>query len=200
MQAVKNANEWYEMKGDKLVIAVAGMPGSGKSLVFNVAVANGYDAIIMGDVVREETRKRHMEPTPTNIGKTMLELRQLEGQNAVAKRCIQKIENAKSQKVIVDGIRSLDEVEEFRRHFPKFSLIAVHSSPETRFRRLRGRRRSDDPSNLTVFNERDARELNVGLGNAIAMAEYVIINEEDLEAGKKKAREVLHKVEEKWRK
>jgi dephospho-CoA kinase len=200
LQAVKNANEWYEMKGDKLVIAVAGMPGSGKSLVFNVAVANGYDAIIMGDVVREETRKRHMEPTPTNIGKTMLELRQLEGQNAVAKRCIQKIENAKSQKVIVDGIRSLDEVEEFRRHFPKFSLIAVHSSPETRFRRLRGRRRSDDPSNLTVFNERDARELNVGLGNAIAMAEYVIINEEDLEAGKKKAREVLHKVEEKWRK
>jgi len=32
-----------------------------------------------------------------------------------------------------------------------------------------------------IFHERDMRELSVGLGNAVAMAEYLIVNEERLE-------------------
>jgi hypothetical protein len=42
------------------------------------------------------------------------------------------------------------------------------------------------------------RELSVGLGNAISMAEHIIINEETLDAAKTKTKEVLRKVEEKW--
>jgi hypothetical protein len=42
------------------------------------------------------------------------------------------------------------------------------------------------------------RELSVGLGNAIAMAEYTIINEEGLAALKEKANEILGRIEEKW--
>jgi hypothetical protein len=44
------------------------------------------------------------------------------------------------------------------------------------------------------------RELSVGLGNAIAMAEHIIINEEPLEIVKEKIRDVLGKVEQKWMK
>jgi len=100
----------------------------------------------------------------------------------------------------VDGIRSLAEVEEFRRHFPKFALIAVHSSPEARFKRLYHRQRSDDSASWEVFHERDMRELSVGLGEAIAMAEHLIVNEEKYEVAKRKAKEVLRKVEQKWTK
>jgi dephospho-CoA kinase len=154
----------------------------------------------MGDVVREEAERRCLSPTPENIGKIMLELRRSEGKAVVAKRCIPKIEKAKKQKVIVDGIRSLCEVEEFKKRFLKFSLIAVHSSPETRFKRLYHRRRSDDPKNWEVFHERDMRELSVGLGEAIALAEYLIVNEEELDVVKGKIRKILRKVEEKWMK
>ena len=42
------------------------------------------------------------------------------------------------------------------------------------------------------------RELSVGLGKAIAMAEHIIINEEKVETVKEKIREVLEKVERKW--
>ncbi|MBE0520288.1 flagellar hook-basal body complex protein FliE [Candidatus Bathyarchaeota archaeon] len=183
---------------DKLVICLAGMPGSGKSIVVKVAKERGYDIVVMGDVIREEAERRRLEPNPENLGKLMLELRRSEGKAVIAKRCIPKIEKTAKSKVIVDGIRSLSEVEEFRESFPKFSFIAVHSSPETRFSRVYRRRRSDDPESWEVFRERDMRELRVGLGNAMAMAEYVIVNEGELEAVKEKAREILRRVEEKW--
>jgi dephospho-CoA kinase len=184
----------------KLVIGLAGMPGSGKSVVVNVAKESNYSVVVMGDIVREEAQRKSVKPTPENLGKIMLELRQKEGNNVMAKKCTSKIEKTEEDKVIVDGIRSPSEVEEFRKHFPKFALIAVQSSPETRFKRLFCRRRSDDPKNWKIFHERDTRELSVGLGEAITMAEYKIVNEGEKTAAKEKAKEILRKVEEKWMK
>jgi len=188
------------MTVDRLVVGLAGMPGAGKSVVVSIARENGYGVVVMGDVVREETKRRCLEPSPENLGKVMLELRQKEGKSVIARKCIPKIERTTEHKIIVDGIRSLNEVEEFKKHFPKFALIAVHSSPETRFKRLYHRQRSDDPENWEIFHERDMRELSVGLGEAIAMAEYLIGNEEKMEVVKGKCKEVLRKVEEKWMK
>jgi dephospho-CoA kinase len=185
---------------DKLVLCLAGMPGSGKSIIVEVAKERGYDIVVMGDVIREEAERRHLKPNPENLGKIMLELRRTEGKVVIAKRCIPKIQKTTKSKVVVDGIRSLSEVEEFRESFPKFSFIAVHASPETRFSRVYRRRRSDDPENWAVFRERDMRELRVGLGNAMAMAEYVIVNEGNLRALKEKIRRILGRIEEKWMK
>jgi hypothetical protein len=42
------------------------------------------------------------------------------------------------------------------------------------------------------------RELSVGLGNAIAMAEYMIVNEESLDVVKRKVKRVLERIEAKW--
>ena len=44
------------------------------------------------------------------------------------------------------------------------------------------------------------RELSVGLGNAIAMAEYMIINEDDKKETKANVAKALAQVEEKWKK
>jgi len=188
------------MTVDKFVVGLAGMPGTGKSVVVAVAKGSGYGVVVMGDAVREEAERRGLMPNPENLGRIMLELRQKEGNNVIARRCIPKIEKTKEQKVVVDGIRSLAEVEEFKKHFPKFTLIAIHSSPETRFKRLYHRQRSDDPDDWEIFHNRDMRELSVGLGEAIATAEYLIVNEEKLEVVKEKVKEVLGKVEKKWTK
>ncbi len=188
------------MTADKVVVGLAGMPGAGKSVVVAIAKGSGYGVVVMGDVVREEAKRRHLELSPEDLGKIMLELRKKEGNNVIAKRCIQKIENSKENKIIVDGIRSLNEVEEFKKNFPKFTLIAIQASPETRFKRLYRRKRSDDPKNCQIFKERDQRELSVGLGEAITMAEYKIVNEEEKAAAKEKIKEILKKVEEKWMK
>jgi dephospho-CoA kinase len=103
----------------KIVIGVAGMPGAGKAVIRRSAESMGCSVVIMGDEVRDETKRRGLEPTPENIGKVMLMLREEEGPIAVAKRCIPKIKASKSDIVFVDGLRSLEEVDEFKRHLHK---------------------------------------------------------------------------------
>jgi dephospho-CoA kinase len=186
------------VNADKLVIGLAGMPGSGKSVVVDTARELGYDVVVMGDVVRQETTKRGLELTPENVGKVMLELRAEGGNYVIAQKCIPKIAEQNSPKVLVDGLRSLYEASIFKENFAKFNLLAVHASPETRFSRLSNRRRSDDPTEWKVFNERDMRELSVGLGNVIAMAQQIIENDNSFEHVKAKVRESLRKIEEKW--
>jgi dephospho-CoA kinase len=108
-----------------LVIGLADMPGAGKSVVVAVAKGSGYDVVVMGDVVREEAASRGLKPNPENLGKIMLELRQKEGNTVIAKSCIPKIENTKEHKVLVDGIRSLSEVEEFEKHAWALNLLGL---------------------------------------------------------------------------
>jgi dephospho-CoA kinase len=184
---------------DKLVIGLAGMPGSGKSVVVDMAREMGYDIVVMGDVIRQETLKRGLELTPQNVGKVMLELRQESGNFVIAQKCVPKIEEQASSKVLVDGLRSLFEADIFKEHFTKFSLVAVHASPQIRFNRLSSRGRSDDPAEWKVFLERDMRELGVGLGNVIAMAEQVIVNDNSFEYVKAKVKASLERIEEKWK-
>ncbi|MGB9740887.1 MAG: AAA family ATPase [Candidatus Bathyarchaeia archaeon] len=188
------------MAVNKLVVGLVGMPGAGKSVITEVARRMGFDVIVMGDVVREEAKKKNLECTPENLGKIMIELRLQEGKNVIAKKCVPKIMGSQKDKVIVDGIRSTAEIEEFVRHFPKFTLIAVKASPETRFKRLYHRKRGDDPKNWEIFHERDLRELSVGLGEAMARAEYVIENEGTLKATKQQTAEILRRIEDKWMK
>ena len=184
---------------ERIVLGVAGMPGAGKGTVREIVQKMGYSVVVMGDEIREEAKRRNLKPTPENLGMIMLNLREEEGPAAIAKRCIPKMEKMK-EKVVVEGIRSLHEVDEFKKHFPNFTLIAIHASPETRFRRLFQRKRSDDPKRWETFRERDLRELSVGIGAAIATADQMIVNEGSKAQLKRKTREVLKEALEKWMK
>ena len=188
------------MNAEKLVVGLAGMPGSGKSVVVETAAEMGYGVVVMGDVIREELQKRGLELNPKNIGEVMLELRETGGASVVADRCILKIEQVESAKVIVDGLRSLSEVDAFKRRFPNFKLMAVYASPETRFDRIYRRQRSDDPDGWDLFHERDMRELGVGLGDVIAMAEYLVINENNKGKANTQAavKKFIRSIERKW--
>ncbi len=167
------------------------MPGSGKGVVAEVALKMNWGVVVMGDEVRRDAKLRGLVPTLENFGKIMLEMRQKDGPAAVAKQCVPKILNLQKDNVIIDGIRSLSEVEEFKKHFPLFQLVIIHSSPKTRYERLFKRKRSDDPSSWKVFIERDKRELQVGLGNVIACADLIIINERTKEVFEAEIRALL---------
>lgn len=179
---------------DKVVVAIAGMPGSGKAVFRKTLQKMGYPVVIMGDEVREEAKRNNLESTPENLGTLMLNLRKTEGPAAVAKRCIPKLKKATERIVGVDGIRSLPEVDEFKKHFPNFILIAIHASPKKRYQRLFRRRRSDDPQNWDAFMERDMRELRVGMGDVIATADHMIVNEGTFAQLKTRIRKVLKEI------
>lgn len=178
----------------KTIIGLVGMPGAGKGVIREILHRYGFPVVIMGDEVRAEAKRRNMEPTPENLGKIMLQIRSEEGSEAIARRCIPKIKTLGSTVVIVDGLRSLHEVREFRREFPNFKVIAIHASPKIRFERLLKRDRSDDPKDWETFYMRDQRELSVGIGEVIATADYMIVNEGSIIRLKRDLNRVLEKV------
>jgi dephospho-CoA kinase len=186
------------VNADKLVVGLTGMPGSGKSLVVDTARDLGYAIVTMGDLVREQTRLRGLEPTPQNVGKVMLELRVEDGNFVIAKKCIPKIEEQTHHKVLVDGLRSQFEADIFKEHFQKFTVVAVHAPPQIRFHRLSRRGRSDDPKMWEVFHERDMRELGVGLGTVIALSEKILVNDNSIEGFKFQVKENFARLEKKW--
>lgn len=182
-----------QMQSNKRVIGISGMPGAGKGVAADAARQLGLSVLVLGDVIREETERRGLEPTPKNVGAVMLQVREDKGPAAVARRLLPKIEASTSATVIVEGIRSLDELSELRSRY-EVVTVAIHASPGTRFQRLLSRNRSDDPRNRATFDERDMRELKVGLGQVIALADVVLVNEGSIEALQTTFKEALSKL------
>lgn len=159
----------------KLIVCLTGMPGAGKSTIAEGLKPKGYDIVNMGNAVREEARKRNLEPSRSNLGKLMLELREKNGPGAVAELIKSQIESSTSNVVLIDGVRSNDEIEVLRK-IGNVKLLAIHASTGTRFDFLQKRGRSDDPQTKEHFEERDNRELGVGISNSIALSDYAISN------------------------
>ncbi|MCD6372334.1 MAG: flagellar hook-basal body complex protein FliE [Thermococcus sp.] len=181
-----------------MIVIVTGMPGSGKSKIVREFERKGFPSVSMGDLVREETVKRGLELTKENVAKVSIRLRQELGQNAVAKLAVERVkELLKSNSlVVIDGVRSLDEVGTFRGAFPeeKIVIVAVHTSPEERFSRLRARGRHDDPRSWEEFEERDWKELKFGIGNVIAMADYMVVNDCHKEEYKRRVKALVERI------
>ncbi len=164
----------------KLII-VTGMPGAGKSEVADAFRRAGIKTIIMGDVIRDEARRRGLEASPENTRRIMLELREIDGPGAVAKRCVEDLKITQGDTVVIEGCRSIAEVEVFEENADQVIIICVHSAPRTRYERLCCRNRDDAPPSWQNFRERDLREISVGLGGVIALSEIMIVNDSSLE-------------------
>ena len=163
-------------KPTRLVVCLTGMPGAGKSTAAEVAERMGFTAFRMGDDVRLEAEKRNIPPTDENLGAIMLQLRQAGGIVAIAILCKKRIEkDQKSKLVVIDGIRNVNEFLEFRK-LGSAVLVSIHTTPERRFKFLQSRGRSDSPQSFQSFESRDRRELTVGIGEAIALADEIIVN------------------------
>lgn len=174
----------------KLFVLVAGMPGSGKSVIVDAAKQLQVPVYTMGDVVREETLKRYGTITPDLMIKTSRLLREELGDEAVALKTLEKIHSKCNLVVVIDGVRSLVEVEVFKRH-GNVVIVAVHASPKTRFTRLLRRKRPGDPISYEDFVKRDKIELELGLGSVIALADFVIVNEGSIEEARSQAARIL---------
>lgn len=159
----------------KLIVCLTGMPGAGKTTIAEALRTKGFDKITMGDAVRAEAARRKIEPTGENLGKLMLELREKNGPGAVAELIKNNIVNSKSDVVLVDGLRSLAEVEVLKK-IGTVKILAIHASGDTRFGFLTRRDRSDAPSDRNDFAKRDSREIGVGMSESIALADETISN------------------------
>jgi len=180
------------------VLGLTGMPGSGKGEFSNSAHALGIPTCSLGDVVRKYFFATCPEREPVETGVFANEEREKHGKDVWARRLVKEVDALISSGevlVIIDGIRSNSEVAIFREKWDKnLKILCVHSSPGTRFSRLSTRGRNDDPPSYQAFIERDSRELGWGLGEVIASADLMIINENGMDELKKESARVIGEI------
>ncbi len=179
------------------VIGIVGLHGSGKTEVAKTLAKFGVPTVRMGDVVWEEVKLMGQKINESTVAAVANELRKREGLGAIAKRCVPLIESQGKGKraVVVDGIRGMAEVDEFLRSFgDSFHLLAIWANERIRYSRVASRGRADDVMSLESFREKDRRELGWGMGEALALADFIIVNEGTLEELHERAIGLFEKV------
>jgi len=173
-------------------MCVTGMPGCGKEEVLAVAQGLGFSIVRMGDVVREEAARRGLPITDAVVGGMAHEERQAYGLGIWAERTLPRI---RGDRVLVDGLRGRAELDVFRKAFGEdLSVVAVHASPKIRYERMLRRHRKDDAGTVEAFRARDLRELSWGLGDVIATADVMLVNEGTLDELRRQARAALEQL------
>lgn len=176
------------------VVAIVGMPGSGKSEAATVARELDIPVVTMGDVIRSVCRDRGLAVTEDTMGMVATELREQDGLAAVAERTIPLIDDELEDHdvVLVDGIRGAAEVDRFEAAYgDTFRLVSVEVPFETRLERIRDRGRDPNAEAREDLRTRDERELGYGMGEAMEQADIVVTNTGSLEEFHTLIRELL---------
>ncbi len=173
------------------VIATVGLPGSGKGEAANLAESLDVPVVTMGDVIRKACRDRGLDPAEHH-GEVAQALREENGPGAIAEASLPQIREAleDSDLVLVDGVRSGVEVDQFEAAFgDSFTLLSIEAPFDLRKERLsdRGRDNLDGES----LEERDERERGFGMDDAMERADVRITNTETLAAFQQRIRGIL---------
>ncbi len=173
------------------LIVVAGMPGAGKEEFLNVAADMGIPFIRMGDLVRELYPKRGEEDRDLTLGQFANIERERHGYNIWAKRALERMSG---NIYLIDGCRSMDEVQAYRSLTDDVNIVAIHAPPKIRYDRLVKRQRDDAPKDTGEFDARDSREMGWGLADVIALSDHLIVNDGPLEKFREEAGAYLRSV------
>ncbi len=174
------------------IVSIVGMAGAGKSEVSRVFERNGYTLIRFGDVTDEEIKKRGLPLNEENEHNVRLLLRKEHGMEAYAKLNRARIDSAlEHTDVVIDGLYSWEEYTYLRELYREnLYLVAVWSSPSTRYARLANRsNRRLTPKEAVSRDKEEIEDINKG--GPIAMADFTIVNESSREELIKEAERIV---------
>jgi len=164
------------------IISIVGMTGSGKTDASNFLREKGLAYVRFGDLTMDELKRRGLEVNEKNERLVRESLRKEHGMEAFAKLNINKLEEAlKHGNVIADGLYSWEEYLLLKEKFgERLILLAIYASPKTRAARL-GMRKIRPLSKEETASRDKAEIENSHKAGPIAIADYTIVNEDNLE-------------------
>lgn len=161
------------------IIAVVGMPGSGKSEAAKLFAEKGYYRVYFGDVTFEEMKRLGLAVNPLNEQTTRERIRKEQGMDAYAKLSLSNIKTGlkKVGKIVIESMYSFEEYKFLKDRFgSNFVVLAIMASPSTRYERLKTRKIR--PMTAQECRNRDIAQIdNLHQAGPIAMADFVVINE-----------------------
>ncbi|MBI4065263.1 AAA family ATPase [Candidatus Gottesmanbacteria bacterium] len=160
------------------LIAIVGMPGAGKSTAADFFREKNIPVLRFGDQTDIGLKELGLERNEKNEREYREKLRHDLGMAAMAIKIEPRIRDAAKQadRVVLDGMRSLEEYIFLKEKFPQLKVLCIYASPELRYQRLATR--SVRPLTKTESRRRDFAEIqNLNSGGPIAIADYLIKNE-----------------------
>lgn len=163
-----------------LIIGITGAFGSGKSTASSFFSKNSFQDIALSSFLEEEAHKRE----ETYITRKVLqdignEWREQFGKGILAQKALELVRS--DDKIVIDGIRNVGEVEVLRKS-GYFILLAIVSDRKKRFERLKTLKRREELT-WELFEKLDYRDLGIeqeekGLqvASCIALADNYIEN------------------------
>ncbi len=171
-------------------IGLIGMPGSGKDKCATY-ISDKYKMVVvrLSDVVVQEAyRMGYKKITRETLRRVGTYIRKQYGDEAVMRMAAERGERLMASKgysgVVFNGLRTIEEVLFFKeRYGEEGCVIGVFATLKTRYNRVKERGRYGfDIKDYQTFLDEDMRELVLFcIGNAMMLADFVIVNEGSLE-------------------
>ncbi len=185
------------------IVCVAGMPGSGKSIVSDELAKRGFAYLRFGQITLDKIKEEGIEVSEANERKIREQLREKYGMPAFAILNIPKIDKLlEDSDVVVDGLYSWSEYKVLKEKYGEdMFVLAVFASPKIRYERLEGRAVENDVKQRfrgitgEEAKARDYAEIeNLEKGGPIAMADFTILNTRTIDDLKKKINEIISQL------
>ena len=166
------------------VFAFVGLPGVGKSSAVDYLTEKDYPKVYFGGVIVQAVKDAGLDLNPENEQMIREKLRVEEGKDVVVNRIVKQINdliNAGQHRIIADGLYSWTEYKVMKREFPgELTTIAIVAPKHLRHARLT--KRPIRPLTQQQAEERDWAEIeNLEKGGPIAIADYFVTNDKDLD-------------------
>ncbi len=170
-----------EQKNNSIVLAVVGMPGSGKSAATRYLHTKGIPVVRFGDITDDGLAEKNLPLTPENEKTFREAIREELGMDAYAQKAKPKIEKLleTNRAIALDGLYSWEEYVYLKKLFPQLVVVHMYAEPRVRYKRLVARKVR--PLTSEEARARDIAEIEkLHKGGPIAIADYIIENETDM--------------------
>ncbi len=181
--------------GKKILLALTGLAGSGKTEVAGISKQYGFTVLRLGDVTEKILVQKKLPLTPENEEYVRENLRKQKGMAAFAIELVPHIEETfkTTHAILLEGVRSWEEYEYVKKIFPSVLLIGVWAPPQIRYQRLE--KRAVRPFTIEEAKERDVKELeHLHMGPTLALADRFVINDSTLDILQQRVDEVIGKI------
>lgn len=158
------------------LLILSGLPGSGKTTVADHFRLKGIKVLRMGELTEQILSDRNLPATETKENKIRRTLREKYGSDVYAQTLlpILKEESKKSRLIVVEGMRSKDELNVFQSLHIPITVIGIESAFPLRSNRLKIRK--DRSLKQDELRKRDKWEKETGTLDVLKIADHTIVN------------------------